>query len=43
MILNDDMAQLLGKKMGGEDAEDVVGQDKKYLFPTGAQIKMSSS
>jgi len=43
MILNDDMAKLLVKTMSGKDAEDVVGQDKKYLFLTGAQIKMSTT
>jgi len=43
MILNDDMAKLLVKTMGGKDAEDVVGQDKKYSFLTGAQIKMSTT
>jgi len=42
MVLNDDMAKLLVKKMEGNDAEDFEGQDKKYLALTEAQIKMST-
>jgi len=42
MVLNDDMAKLLVKKMGGKDANDAERQDNENLSLTEAQIKMST-